>query len=43
MSAMSREMQILAMVDGLERVRRWAVEVVDERLQPGMRRMKKRG
>ena len=41
---MSSEMQIyfagIGMAGGLERVRSWAVEVVDEKVQPGMRRMK---
>jgi hypothetical protein len=44
---MSSEMQIgfagIAMADGSERVRSWIVEVVDERVQPRMFRMKMQG
>jgi hypothetical protein len=44
---MSREMQIgfagIGMAGGLERGRSWAVEVVDETVQPGIRQMKMEG
>lgn len=45
--AMLREMQIdfarIRMASGLERGRSWAVKVVNEKIQAGMRQMKMQG